>query len=50
MEKLHTLKTLLKIAGGTMHTPHPPPGSEPGHTLQKPSKEYGIFQSLKWHH
>ena len=24
----------------------PPPGSVPGHKLQKPSKESGIFQSL----
>ena len=32
-----------------MHTFHPTPsapGSAPGHELQKPSKEYGIFQLL----
>ena len=47
MEKLHTSKTFLKMAGGRMHTPYPPPpGSAPGHKLQKSSKETGIFQSL----
>ena len=35
------------MAGGRTHTPHPtPPVSAPGHKLQKPSKESGIFQSL----
>ena len=30
-----------------MHTLIPPlPGSAPSHKLQKPSKEFGIFQSL----
>ena len=32
---------------GRMHTPHPTrPESTPGHKLQKPSTESGIFQSL----
>ena len=36
------------MAGGKMHTRSSsyPPGSAPGHKLQKPSKESGIFQSL----
>ena len=46
MEKLYTSKTLLKMAGGWMHTLYPIPGSAPGHKAQKPSKESGIFQSL----
>ena len=47
MEKLYTLKTLKKMAGGRMHTPHfTPPGDAPGHKLRKSSKESGIFQSL----
>ena len=46
MEKLYASKTILKMAGGRMHTPHPTPGSIPGHKLRKPSKESGIFQSL----
>ena len=46
MEKLYLSKTFLKMAGGRMHTPHPTPGSAPGHKLQKPSKESGIFHSL----
>ena len=47
MIKLYTSKTFLKMAGGRMHTPHPTPrGSAPGHKLQKPSKESGMFQSL----
>ena len=45
MEKLYTSKTCLKMAG-RMHTPHPTPLIRPGHKLQKPLKEYGIFQSL----
>ena len=39
MEKLYTLKIFLKMAGGGMHIPH----LTPGHKLQKPSKESGIF-------
>ena len=35
MEKLYTSKTFLKVAGER--------GSAPGHKLQKPSKESGIF-------
>ena len=47
MEKLYTSKIVLKMASGRMHTPHPTPlGSAPGHKLQKPSKESGMFQSL----
>ena len=47
MEKLYTSKAFWKMVGGRMHTPHPtPPVSVPGHKLQKPSKECGIFQSL----
>ena len=46
--KLYTSKAFLKMAGGRMHTPHatPSPGSAPGHKLQKPSKESGIFSHL----
>ena len=29
MEKLHTLKTFLKMAGGRMRTPHPTPLDPP---------------------
>ena len=47
MEKLYASKTCLKMAGGRMYTPHPTPLDPPqGHKLQKPLKEYGIFQSL----
>ena len=48
MEKLYrpTSKIFSKMAGGRMHTPHPLPWIRPGHKLQKPSKESGIFQSL----
>ena len=46
MEKLYTLKTLLKMAGGGCIFLTYPPGSAPGHKLQKPSKESGIFWSL----
>ena len=49
MEKLYTSKTLLKMAGGRMHTPHSTPLDPPlanGHKLQKPSKKPGVFQSL----
>ena len=49
MEKLDRLtsKTFLKMADGRMHTPHPTPlVSAPGHKLQKPLNESGIFQSL----
>ena len=42
-----TPKTFLKMAGGRMHTLHPTSlGPPPGHKLQKPSKESGIFQLL----
>ena len=44
MEKLHTSKTLFKMAGGRMYTLILPPGSAPGPELQKSSKESGIFQ------
>ena len=27
-----------------------PPGSAPGHKLEKPLKESGIFQSFNWHY
>ena len=50
MEKLYASKTFWKRAGRKMHTPqwpHPTSlGSAPGHKLQKPSKESGMFQSL----
>ena len=46
MKKLYISKTFLKKAGGRKHAPHPIlPRSVPGHKLQKPSKESGIFQS-----
>ena len=44
MEKLHTSKAFLKMAGGRMHIPHPT--LLYGHKLQKLSKESGIFQFL----
>ena len=48
--KFHTLKIFLKMAGGRVHTSHPSPTHldpplSPDHKLQKPSKEFGIFQS-----
>ena len=46
MVKLYTSKTFSKMAGGRINTPQPTPGSAPGHKLQKPSKESGIFQPL----
>ena len=46
MKKLYTSKTILKMAGGRMHTSHPTLGLATGHKLQKPSKESGMFQSL----
>ena len=47
MENLYVSKTFLKMVGRRMHTPRPsPPGSAPGHNLQTPSKESGIFQPL----
>ena len=47
MEKLYTSKLFLKMAGGRMRTLHPTlSGSAPGHKLQKPLKEFGMFQSL----
>ena len=46
MEKLQTSKIFSKTTGGRRHTPHLTPlRSAPGHKLQKPSKESGIFQS-----
>ena len=38
MEKFHSYKTLSKMAGGGMHTPHPSPGSVPGCIITK----YGL--------
>ena len=46
MEKLHRTKIFQKMAGGRMLTPHFTPWVPPGHKLQKPSKKFGIFQSL----
>ena len=47
MEKLNLSKTNLKTAGEGGCIPLIlPPRSAPGHKLQKPSKESGIFQSL----
>ena len=46
MKKLYTSKTFSKTTGGRRHTLILPlPTSAPGHKLQKPSKESGIFQS-----
>ena len=45
MEKLYTSKTCLKMADGGCIPLILPPGSAPGHELQRPSKESGIFQS-----
>ena len=45
MEKLYTSKTFLKMADGGCIALILPPGSAPGHELQKPSKESGIFLS-----
>ena len=50
MEKLYTSKTFLKMANGWMHTLRLPPGSAPGHKLQKPSKSLTYFSHLlTWH-
>ena len=49
MENLYTSKTFLKMLGRRIEDAYRssyPPGSAPGHKLQKPSKESGIFQSL----
>ena len=49
MEKLYrpTSKTFLKMVGGRICIPLIlPPGFAPGHKLQKPSQQPGIFQSL----
>ena len=46
MEKLYTSKTTLKMAGRGCIPLILPPRSVPSHKLQKPSKEYGIFQLL----
>ena len=40
MEKLYTSKTFLKMAGGKDAYPS---SYDPGHKLQKPSKESGTF-------
>ena len=46
-EKIGNIKNYLKMASGRMHTPHPtPPGSLPGHKLQKLSRESDIFRSF----
>ena len=47
MEKLYVYKNIFQ--NGWWEEAYPssyPPGSAPGRKLQKPSKEYGIFQSL----
>ena len=46
MEKLYFSKTYLKMGGegDTFPSSHPP-GSAPGHKLQKPSTKSGIFQA-----
>ena len=44
MEKLYTSKGFLKIGGRILLILTSV--SAPGHKLQKPSKEFGIFQSL----
>ena len=49
MKKLYVSKTLLKMTGGRMHKCIPlilPSWIRPGHKLQKPSKESGVFQLL----
>ena len=47
MENLYISKTFLKMVVRKRHTPHLTPlGSDPGHNLQKPSRESDIFQSL----
>ena len=48
--KFYRLKTFLKMAGGRVHTSHPSPNPldpplSPDRKLQKPSKQFGIFQS-----
>ena len=48
--KFYTLKTFLKMADGRVNTSHPSPTPldppfSPDHKPQKPSKEFGIFQS-----
>ena len=46
MEKLYTSKIFLKMAGGGCILLILSPRSAPGHKLQKPPKESGIFLSL----
>ena len=41
--KIVYIINIFEMAGGRMHAPHP---IAPGHKLQKPSKESGLFQSL----
>ena len=48
MEKLlglYTSKTILKVVGRRIIPPSYPPGSAPGHKLQKLSKKPGTYQS-----
>ena len=40
--KIVYIKNIFEMTGGRMHAPHP----SPGHKLQKPSKESGLFQLL----
>ena len=45
--KIAYIKDIFENGWWRMHIPSPyPPGSVPGHKLQQPSKESGIFQSL----
>ena len=50
MEKLHTSKVFLKMAGGRMHTPHPTPCTHlwPQATETITERVWHIL--VTWHH
>ena len=49
MEKLHTSKTILKMAGGRMHTSHPNPWIS--HWPQATETIKRVWHvSVTWHH
>ena len=45
MEKMYTSKTVLKVAGGRMHTPHPT-SLAIGYATETIKRVYPIFRSL----
>ena len=52
MKKLYTSKTLLKMAGGRMDTPHPTPLDPPlAISYGNHQKNLvGLYISVTWHH